>query len=382
LKKASDIFTPGALPNSTYIIRKTFLGFTYEERLIQALNMKGYLTFISGPSKMGKTVLCEKVIGIDRLVEVSGSDFSDKDRLWIEIGAKAGMPLSGLYTSTHQDNSSMSEEYFITRDNVIQYYLEHDKVLLLDDFHYADIDMQKYIAQQFKDAIRKGFKVVISSLPHRSDDAIRTNPDLQGRISIIDIEQWNKEELSEIPRRGFNELGVNTSEVIINRIVDESLSSPQLVQLICLNLCVLAKLDTDNKIDIDEDMIEKAFKFSTLNLDYQNVANVIRQGKNQRGKMRKMYHTHTMGDMDLYELIIEAIADNPPVGSVTFEQLLERIEKIVLDEMPTSKSVRDYLNSIQEIIQQRGHAFEVIEWKDDTVYILEALFLFYMRWGR
>jgi hypothetical protein len=89
-----------------------------------------------------------------------------------------------------------------------------------------------------------------------------------------------------------------------------------------------------------------------------------------------------MGDMDLYELIIEAIADNPPVGSVTFEQLLERIEKIVLDEMPTSKSVRDYLNSIQEIIQQRGHAFDVIEWKDDTVYILEALFLFYMRWGR
>lgn len=55
--------------------------------------------------------------------------------------------------------------------------------------------MQMYMAQQFKDAIRRGFKVIIASLLHRSDDAIRTNPDLQGRISIIDLEAWTKDEL-------------------------------------------------------------------------------------------------------------------------------------------------------------------------------------------
>ncbi len=46
----------------------------------------------------------------------------------------------------------------------------------------------------------------------RCDDAIRTNPDLQGRISIIDIEAWTKDELREIPVKGFAELAVSISE--------------------------------------------------------------------------------------------------------------------------------------------------------------------------
>ena len=72
MKKPNEVFIPGALPESTYITRVMESGFTYEERLRQALSVSGYLTLISGPSKIGKTVLCEKVIGLDHLVEISG----------------------------------------------------------------------------------------------------------------------------------------------------------------------------------------------------------------------------------------------------------------------------------------------------------------------
>ena len=171
------MFIPGALPESAYVTRKMKIGFTYEERLKQALSMNGYLTSISGPSKIGKTVLCEKVIGTDRLVEVSGSDFTDERHLRFQIGTKAGMPSGGEFVRDRDPGSSVSEMYVITKDNVLDYYREHDLVLLLDDFHYADLRMQIYMAQQFKDAIRKGFKVIIASLLHRSDDAVRTNPD-------------------------------------------------------------------------------------------------------------------------------------------------------------------------------------------------------------
>ena len=37
-------------------------------------------------------------------------------------------------------------------------------------------------------------------------------PDLQGRISIIDIEAWTKDELREIPVKGFAELSAGISE--------------------------------------------------------------------------------------------------------------------------------------------------------------------------
>ena len=37
-------------------------------------------------------------------------------------------------------------------------------------------------------------------------DTIRTNPDLQGRISIIDMLAWSKKDLERIPQKGFAEL--------------------------------------------------------------------------------------------------------------------------------------------------------------------------------
>ena len=44
MNKSAEIFKPGALPVTTYISREAALGFTYEERLEQALNMSGYIT--------------------------------------------------------------------------------------------------------------------------------------------------------------------------------------------------------------------------------------------------------------------------------------------------------------------------------------------------
>ena len=35
----------------------------HEFRLMQALKVSGFLTSLVGPSKMGKTILCEKVVG-------------------------------------------------------------------------------------------------------------------------------------------------------------------------------------------------------------------------------------------------------------------------------------------------------------------------------
>lgn len=382
-KKAQEVFIPGALPESTYVTRKMKIGFTYEERLKQALSMDGYLTSISGPSKIGKTVLCEKVIGLDRLVEVSGSDFNDEKDLWFHIGTKAGMPSGGEFTRIRDGSDSVSETYIITKDNVLDYYKEHGLVLLLDDFHYAGAKMQMYMAQQFKDAIRRGFKIIIASLPHRSDDAIRTNPDLQGRISIIDIGAWTKDELREIPVKGFAELEVGISEANIDRLVEESICSPQLMQLICLNICTLENVDEKEIGKIKDDTTEKAFQFSTLNLDYEKIANVIKQGKNPRGKSRKSYQTAEFGRLDLYGLILEAIAVDPPIVSVNFDGLMNRILSLITgEEKPTAKSLKDYLKNLQEVLSDKGKSYEVIEWKDNVLYILESLFLFYLRWGR
>lgn len=47
---------------------------------------------------------------------------------------------------------------------------------------------------------------------------------------------------------------------------------------------MLIKADSGNAVDVSEEIIKKAYKFSTLNLDFKNVTAVISNGKTKRGR--------------------------------------------------------------------------------------------------
>lgn len=292
--KAENVFKPGAYPEYTYVSRNyENTGISYELRLKQALRTAGCLTSLIGPSKMGKTILCEKVIGFDNIVEISGADFNSNTDVWAIVAAKVGLPYKGELMTQRESNEgnsretdSKSEKYVLAKDTVIQYYKEHDKVLVIDDFHYASKEMQTKMAQQLKDAIRRELKVVVVSLPHRADDAIRQNADLSGRLSLINIEAWEKEDLKEIALKGFKQLDIKITDDVAEQLAVECLTSPQLMQYICLSICTL--LEDKNEHVVNLDILEMAYKFTTINFNYYDVVSVMSKGPNPRGKKRNM----------------------------------------------------------------------------------------------
>lgn len=94
--KAENVFKPGSYPEYTYVSRNyENTGISYELRLKQVLRTAGYLTSLIGPSKMGKTILCEKVIGFENIVEISGADFRSETDFWSVVVAKVGLPYLG-----------------------------------------------------------------------------------------------------------------------------------------------------------------------------------------------------------------------------------------------------------------------------------------------
>lgn len=96
-----------------------------------------------------------------------------------------GMPIEGYQTEDKRFDNEMHgkvERFKLTKDKVIEYFIEENKVLILDDFHYAPGEVQTKIANQLKDAIRRGFRVIIVSLPHRDGN----KPDRQKIKSTID----------------------------------------------------------------------------------------------------------------------------------------------------------------------------------------------------
>ncbi len=387
---SEQIFKPGSFPEYTYVSRKSLdIGVDYEVRLKQALKISGCLTSIIGPSKMGKTVLCEKVIELDNLVEVSGVDFSNESDFWNVIAAKAELPISGEFTEAKIIKNNNCDELYnkvetfkLTKDKVIEYFKENGKVLVLDDFHYAPESVQLHIAQQLKDAIRKEFKAIVVSLPHRSDDAIRKNADLTGRLSLINIQPWSNEELEEIATRGFKKLNIDIQNDIAKEIAIESLTSPQLMQYICLSICTLLDIDNSEVKEIPNDILKQAYKFTTANLEYADVVKIIKEGPNPRGNQRKIYKTLDGKTLDIYGLIVESVSGNPPMMGMKIDDIKLRIDKIIIDneKKPDKQQIRDSLNKLQAILNEKENIYKVFEWKDGMLYILDPLFLFYLRW--
>lgn len=388
--KAENVFKPGAYPEYTYVSRNyEDTGISYELRLKQALRTAGCLTSLIGPSKMGKTILCEKVIGFDNIVEVSGADFNGEMDFWAVVAAKVGLPYAGEITTEREaaeeygtERDSRNEKFVLSKDKVIQYYKENEKVLVIDDFHYASQEMQMKMAQQLKDAIRRELKVVVVSLPHRSDDAIRQNADLSGRLSLINIEAWKKEDLKEIALKGFKQLHMSITEEVAEKLAVECLTSPQLMQYICLSICTL--LEDRNEDAVCTEILETAYRFTTVNFNYYDVASVMAKGPNPRGKRRNLYKTKSGKELDLYGLLLESFAKNPPEMELDFESIYSRITDLIEEEVkvPDKQSVKTHLNNLQLILKEKEEIYRAVEWKDAKVYILDPLFLFYLRWGR
>lgn len=389
--KAENIFKPGAFPKYTYVSRNyENTGISYELRLKQALRTAGCLTSIIGPSKMGKTILCEQVIGLDNIVEVSGADFNENTDFWAIIAAKVGLPYMGEITTERastegksEERDSKSEKYILSKDKIIRYYIENNKILVIDDFHYASTEMQMKMAQQLKDAIRRELKVVVVSLPHRADDAIRQNADLSGRLSLINIETWKEEDLKKIAIKGFDKLEIKIADNIAEKLAVECLTSPQLMQYICLSICTL--LEDEKKQEVNDEILEKAYRFTTINFNYADVVSVLIKGPNPRGQQRKLYRTVDGKELDLYGIIVESLAKNPPMTELDFESFYNRIFNVIEenDRLKLEKqTVRNHLNHLQELLEGKEEIYRAIEWKDGKVYVLDPLFLFYLRWGR
>ena len=392
LLRAENVFKPGAYPEYTYVSRNyENTGISYELRLKQALRTAGCLTSVIGPSKMGKTILCEKVVGLENIVEISGADFNENADFWSIVAAKVGLPYHGEVTTERfsrderiTEHEGMNEKYVLSKDKIIQYFIEHEKVLVLDDFHYASAEMQMKMAQQLKDAIRRELKVIVISLPHRADDAIRQNADLSGRLSLINIETWKEENLKKIALMGFEKLNIKIADSIAEKLAVECLTSPQLMQYICLSICTL--LEDENKNEVTEEILERAYRFTTVNFNYADVVRTMEQGPNQRGQRRRLYELADGKSMDMYGLILETIAKNPPLTEIEFNTFFERITQLVKkennDKRLEKQTVKDHLKKLQNVLDNKEEIYRAIEWKDSKVYVLDPLFLFYLRWGR
>lgn len=414
---ATEVFTPNDYPKYTYVERG---GQKLEQLLADALQTPKAVVSISGPSKSGKTVLVERIVGNDNIIVVSGAEIRTAEGLWDRaldwMGAPSsvteqetkgtadqyggqfsggvGVPLvaradaqANMATTDTRSNSTATVRGRGGLAQVAKEIADSEFVLLVDDFHYMDREIQAEAAKQIKAAAERGIKICVASVPHRSDDVVRSNPELRGRTSNIDTTFWTPAELKEIAIRGFARLNAEIADEDALRFANESCGSPQLMQAICLQACRLLNLREESpkliKLVVPATVARTIFEVTSLQSDYSSLVGRMHQGPKIRGVERKTFKLHDGSMGDVYRCVLLAIAEDPPRMGLPYQELMARIERVCTADSPVGSSVKEACKQIRDFALAMYPNQRIIDFDDeaatDTLSIVDPYFLFYLR---
>lgn len=418
--KATEVFVPGSYPLHTYVERE---GEGLEPTLRDALDTPGQVVSLSGPSKSGKTVLVEKVVGRDLLITITGASLRSPAEVWtytldwmdvpstvssgtrvagklgLEVGAKAsvGVPLvaRGEVSGSTTGEFGVEQTGEVVRERsglaqVVHEIANSEFVILLDDFHYMERSVQEDVAKSLKEAVRLGVRIVTAAVSHRGDDVVRANPELRGRVRAIDLKYWDRDELRKIATTGFESLNVDVEPTAIEAFINESAGSPQLMQLLCLQACfvldVRQRQETTllpRQIAVPPSLLEKILEQTSASTDFRSLVDVLDSGPRTRGTERKTYNFFDGTTGDVYRVILRALADDPPRLSYPYNELLERTVKICDGEAPVGSSVTGTCLHMSRLAREKFPSERAIDWDEakQVLDIPDPYLLFYLRWS-
>jgi uncharacterized protein len=410
--QATEVFTPTDVPTLTYVKRASR---NFEADLRDAFKIPKMIVSISGPSKSGKTVLVTKVVAPENLIHIYGASIKTPEDLWSNVltwmggpiertetasskvtgelsataGGKGGIPLvaeakADIKGGVSADSSTSTAKKYSTTDldAIVREIGGSDYVVFVDDFHYIERNVREEIGRQIKAAAEKGIRICTASVPHRSDDVVRSNPELRGRVTAIDMSYWTVDELEQIAFRGFRELNTDLAPTVVRALANEAFGSPQLMQAISLSFCFERGIHEPQKahqrIDIDSDVLQQIFERTSVTADYSTMLNALHSGPKQRGTERKQFNFTDGTRGDVYRCVLLAMRADPPSLSFPYEDILRRVKEVCTDESPVGSSVAESLAQMAKLAKAVQEA-PVIEWDEDVLDIVEPYFLFFLR---
>ncbi|WP_147470147.1 hypothetical protein [Corallococcus sp. AB049A] len=416
--KATDVFTPNDFPVHTYIQRA---GEDLEGQLRRALATPKQVVSLSGPSKSGKTVLVEKVVGKDNLIQISGAMIKEPEDLWnlvldwmevphsevaqagatsthqssVKGGGKAGIPFlteaSGEAAYQYAKAKTETASATLQRRGLAQVEKEiagSAFVIFVDDFHYMDRGVQVSAAQQIKAAAERGVRICVASVPHRADDVVRSNPELRGRTANIDTAFWGPDQLSEIARVGFKKLNMTITDADAVFFATEACGSPQIMQSLCLQTCFITGTEEEQakqeSLTLNTGLQRRILLATSTVCDYSSLVGQMHQGPKTRGTERKEFIFKDESKGDVYRAVLLALAADPPRMDFPWAEISKRIESVCAGgTTPVGSSYAEACKQISTIALNAYPAQRIIEWDEnasvETLTIVDPYLLFFLR---
>ncbi len=396
-----DVFVAGGQPTVTYVERSSE---HVELRFARAIATPNQIVSLSGPTKTGKTVLCRRILGGRQFVWIDAGQIKTADDFWgavsqelniptsmenstegaSEFGVEGSVPMTVTARGSHLARMTTTARHEISNLGAALSCLTQEKIILvIDDFHYLDESVRTELMRNVKGAVFNGMKVILLSVTHRVFDAIKAETELTGRFTAISLPEWGAPDLKQIPAKGFAELGVNCRDSIIDSLCAEAQGSPFLMQKFCWEICFDLKIESRHFFSIydvpaDYDyvsMLRRLSQDAGLPI-YQRLA----AGPQSR-KLRAKRPMKEGGSADIYQAILQALAESGPKAVISYEELREQLGDILSSQFPQKHEITSALKHLSRIAQKTGPG-AAIDWDEDNreITLADPYLRFYLRW--
>ena len=396
-----EVFKPGGTPLVTYVSRARL---RLEDQLRSGLEREHSFTVVSGPTKTGKTVLCRRVLGDRKIVEIDGGQVRTLDEFWTHVAYRLNLPSSasksrtkgviwtgvveasasflklfGVKTSVSRAESDQ-RNFTASYTNIpviasIARLLEEEQTILIEDFHYIEAEVQRAILRSLKNAVARGLHVVLLAVPHRAFDPVTVEAELSGRVEHIELPSWSAEDLAEIAERGFSELKLAVPSNVQRKICEDGFGNPLVVQDLCLRISERIGAGDGSGFD-GEDLahIYDAVVGGMGTRRYERLGQA-RAGANYPTRVRmKAGHEEA-----LPAAVLAAIARLGPKASNPLEEICASLEVLVQDAL-TIEQIEATLAQIGAVGAEGGAPS--LEWLagEQVLVITDPYLLFYLKW--
>lgn len=406
-----DVFVPGGMPSYTYQGRD---GLKLEATLRNAICRVRKFIAIAGPTKSGKTVLTRKVVPPNESIWIEGAHIESVDDFWnailaglgivspsgfsqqktsenlIESEIAAGFKPGGIGAETKSKettkssaNSTQTGQIQVAKaQSSVTALLRSRKVVVIDDFHYINPEVQTSLIRSLKQAVFDGLSVVLILIPHRMHQAATAEIDVDGRTQTISIPAWQPNELFAIAEAGARELAVRMHATTIERMIGECFQSPHLMQDFCSQICAdcdvwethTGPLKTVSFIDGGDSFFTR---FAT-NISPETFR-ALQKGPERTNRIERPMKDG--GSCDTYEAVLLALKQLNVMTPVGWGALRRTLQTILIDE-PQQHEVTRVLEKMDDIAKSRGGEPVLDYIKDQReLHLVDPFFRFYVKWG-
>ncbi|MCC7206391.1 MAG: AAA family ATPase [Anaerolineae bacterium] len=435
--KVEDVFTPGRFPAHNYVSRRVD-NKPIDDQIIDCL--KNFIAFVFGPSKQGKTVLAEEITrkGSYRAFWVDARNFKSSDEFWGVVASTMGLTISEIVSIQQSKNRKLSggisarllawftgeiqlgassetstgsqteRRREIPRDPR-QQAPDTPSLLVVDNFHYIqDRGVQKEILREVKNWSRD-LSIIVIAITEQADYLTWIEGELRGRVVPFAVKRWEIAELRELGHRGFRSLNIEATDLVVQRLAEQSLGCPSVMQSTCLALLRELEIKTRQRtrlvlqLDDVEKRLSSAFyavaKQYNMETYYREMLELTQKPDSQHQtvtmRAQPKYNIREDSSVTIPELVLHALKYGSETW-MTFQDILARLREIALTNVPDSL-IRNCLNELdaasklvwetrleRTAMREKTDPEEaLLHWnaRKDLVQILDPYFLLFIRWS-